>query len=129
MTDKADELETITLYNPFLMLDFISPVCEKEFDKDLLRYIDKETTEYTDGVFVFDVKEVRIKYFHEYMTLIRKGKRDEMTTTLKIVFTDNSELLCRQSMDSFIADFLPDYVIKLHECYPEIEEENKQNVR
>jgi hypothetical protein len=144
MSDKAHEMvnekvdkkpirkpknKSITLYNPFLILDFISPVCKQEFDKDLLKYIDIETTEYTNGVFVFDVKEVRIKYFHEYMVLMNNGKKEEMTPTLKVLFTDGSELLIRQRIDDFVKYFLPEYLLKLHECYSEYKDENKQNVR
>jgi len=93
MSDKADEEVTITLYNPFLMIDFISPVYEKVFSKERLKDVNRRTNEFTDGVFVFDVKELRIMYFHETMTLMKKGRKEEMTPTLLIVFTDGSELL------------------------------------
>jgi len=118
MTDKADEVQTITLYNPFLMLDFISPIYESEFDKEELKYIEKETTEFVDGIFVFDVKEVRIKYFHETQTLMRKGKKDVKVPTIIIVLTDETELLSRQTPQEFMETFLPQYLLKINDLFP-----------
>lgn len=118
MTDKADEVEMITLYNPFLMLDFISPIYETEFDKEQLKYVEKETTEFIDGVFVFDVKEVRIKYFHEVQTLMKKGKKDVKVPTILIVFTDETELLSKQTPKEFMETFLPEYLLKLNDVFP-----------
>lgn len=119
MSDKADEVQTITLYNPFITLDFISPVYgEPEFDKELLKYVEKETTEFIDGVFVFDVKEVRIKYFHETQTLMRRGKKDVKVPTIIIVFTDETELLSIQSIEEFTTTFLPEYLLKLNDVFP-----------
>jgi hypothetical protein len=115
MNDKENK---ITLYNPFVMLDFISPVYESEFDKEELRYVEKETTEFIDGIFVFDIKEVRIKYFHETNTLIRKGKKDVKVPTILIVLTDETELLSRQTPKEFMETFLPQYLLKINEVFP-----------
>jgi hypothetical protein len=118
MTDKADEVKTIILNNPFMTLDFISPVYEKVFSKERLKEVNKKTNEFTDGVFVFDVKELRIMYFHECMTLMKKGRREEMTPTLLIVFTDGSELLSRKSIKEFTTDILPQYLLKINNLFP-----------
>jgi len=118
MSDKSDEVQTITLNNPFMMLDFISPVYEKVFSKERLKEVNRRTNEFTDGVFMFDVKELRIVYFHECMTLMKKGRKEEMTPTLLIVFTDGSELLSRQGISEFINTFLPEYLLKLNDIFP-----------
>jgi hypothetical protein len=49
---------------------------------------------------------------------MKKGKREEMTPTLLIVFTDGSELLSRQSIKDFIAKTLPQYLLKLNDIFP-----------
>jgi hypothetical protein len=93
-------------------------VYEKVFSKEKLKDVNKRTNEFTDGVFVFDVKELRIMYFHECMTLMKKGRREEMTPTLLIVFTDGSELLSRKSIKEFTTDILPQYLLKINNLFP-----------
>ena len=133
MTDKADEIvnekvdkkpsrkpkkKPIVLYNPFIMLDFLNPTCKQEFDRDLLKYVDIPTGEYTDSVLVFDVKEVRIKSFYETKTLIKTGKKEELTPTVTIVFSDDTEEIVRLNITDFMTIFLPEYVVKINNIFP-----------
>jgi len=133
MTDKADEIvnekvdkkpsrkpkkKPIVLYNPFIMLDFLNPTCKQEFDRDLLKYVDIPTGEYTDSVLVFDVKEVRIKSFYETKTLIKTGKKEELTPTVTVVFSDDTEEIVRLNMADFMTIFLPEYLMRLNDIFP-----------
>lgn len=99
----------------FIIVDCIHPIYEKKFDKDLLDYIDIPTNEYNDEVFVFDVKEVRIKYFYSSKTLIK----EKMTDTTVIVLTDDNELLSKLEITQFIFIFFKDYNDKLKEYFSE----------
>ena len=114
------------LYNPFIMIDFISPVYEKVFSKERLKEVNKRTNEYTDDVFVFDIKEVRIKCFYETRTLIKIGKKEQLTPTVIVVFTDESELITKLSITNFMTIFLPEYLLKLNQIFPS--ETAQQNV-
>ena len=98
----------------FIIMDCIHPIFDKEFDKDLLDYIDIPTNEYNDEVFVFDVKEVRIKCFYETRTLIKIGRKEQLTPTVMVVFTDESELITKLSIKDFMTVFLPEYLLKLN---------------
>jgi hypothetical protein len=98
----------------FIIMDCIHCIYEKQFDKDLLDYIDIPTNEYNDEVFVFDVKEVRIKYFYSTKTLIK----EKMTDTTVIVLTDDNELLSKLEITEFIFIFFKDYSEKLKEYFP-----------
>jgi hypothetical protein len=133
MSDKAHEIvnkkarkkpitkpkkKLIELYNPFIMLDFINPTCKQEFDRDLLKYVDIPTGEYTDSVLVFDVKEVRIKSFYETRTLIKIGEEEELTPTVTIVFSDDTEEVTKLSVANFMTIFLPEYLLKLNQIFP-----------
>ena len=102
----------------FIIMDCIHPIFDKEFDKDLLQYIDIPTNEYNDEVFVFDVKEVRIKFFYSTKTLIKKGKKETMANTTVIVFTDDNELLSKLKITEFIFIFFKDYTEKLKQYFP-----------
>jgi hypothetical protein len=102
----------------FIIMDCIHTIYEKQFDKDLLEYIDIPTNEYNDEVFVFDVKEVRIKYFYSTKTLIKEKLKD----TTVIVLTDDNELLSKLEITEFIFIFFKDYAEKLKEYFPEIKE-------
>ena len=97
----------------FIIMDCIHCIYEKQFDKDLLDYIDIPTNEYNDEVFVFDVKEVRIKYFYSTKTLIK----ERMTDTTVIVLTDDNELLSKLEITEFIFIFFKDYTEKLKEYF------------
>jgi hypothetical protein len=88
-------------------------VCE-----DNHAYIDIPTNDYNDEVFVFDVKEVRIKYFYSTKTLIK----EKMTDTTVIVLTDDNELLSKLEITEFIFIFFKDYTEKLKQYFPEIKE-------
>jgi hypothetical protein len=99
----------------FIIVDCIHTIYEKQFDKDLLEYIDIPTNEYNDEVFVFDVKEVRIKYFYSTKTLIK----ERMTDTTVIVLTDDNELLSKLEITEFIFIFFKDYAEKLKQYFPE----------
>ena len=99
----------------FIIIDCIHPIYEKQFDKELLDYIDIPTNEYNDEVFVFDVKEVRIKYFYSAKTLIK----EKMTDTTVIVLTDDNELLSKLEITQFIFIFFKDYTDKLKEYFSE----------
>ena len=133
MTDKADEMvnekvdkkpsrkpkkKPIVLYNPFIMLDFLNPTCKQEFDRDLLKYVDIPTGEYTDSVLVFDVKEVRIKSFYETKTLIKTGKKEELTPTVTVVFSEDTEEIVRLNITEFMTIFLPEYLVKINNIFP-----------
>ncbi len=102
----------------FIIMDCIHCIYEKQFDKDLLEYIDIPTNEYNDEVFVFDVKEVRIKYFYSTKTLIK----ETMTNTTVIVLTDDNELLSKLEITEFIFIFFKDYSEKLKQYFPEIKD-------
>jgi hypothetical protein len=133
MSDKAHEMvnekvdkkpirkpknKSIVLYNPFIMLDFLNPTCKQEFDRDLLKYVDIPTGEYTDSVLVFDVKEVRIKSFYETKTLIKIGEEEELIPTVTIVFSDNTKEVTKLSIADFMTVFLPEYLLKLNQIFP-----------
>jgi hypothetical protein len=98
----------------FIIVDCIHPIFNKEFDKESLQYIDIPTNEYNDEVFVFDVKEVRIKYFYSTKTLIK----ERMTDTTVIVLTDDNELLSKLEITEFIFIFFKDYTEKLKQYFP-----------
>ncbi len=102
----------------FIIMDCIHCIYEKQFDKDLLDYIDIPTNEYNDEVFVFDVKEVRIKFFYSTKTLIK----DKMADTTVIVLTDDNELLSKLEITEFIFIFFKDYAEKLKEYFTENKE-------
>jgi hypothetical protein len=106
------------LYNPFIMVDFISPVYEKVFSKERLKEVYKKTNEYTDDVFVFDIKEIRIKCFYETRTTIKIGRKEQLTPTVTVVFTDESELVTKLSIANFMTVFLPEYLLKLNQIFP-----------
>ena len=108
----------------FIIIDCISPIFDKQFDKDSLEYIDIPTNEYNDEVFIFDVKEVRIKYFYSVKTLIKKGKRETLTDTTVIVFTDDNELLSKLNTTEFIIIFFKEYLDKLRIYFPETAQQN-----
>jgi hypothetical protein len=114
------------LYNPFIMIDFISPVYEKVFSKEKLKEVYKRTNEYTDDVFVFDIKEIRIKCFYETRTVIKIGRKEQLTPTVTVVFTDESELVTKLSIKDFMTIFLPEYLLKLNQIFPS--EAAQQNV-
>jgi len=116
MSEESDK--EIQIYNPFIMIDFISPVYEKVFSKERLKEVSKKTNEYTDCVFVFNIVDVRIKSFYETDTMILKGKKETKTPTVTVVFTDDSELLTRLSIKEFMTEFLPEYLVKLNQFYP-----------
>jgi hypothetical protein len=103
----------------FIIVDCIHPIFDKEFDKESLEYIDIPTNEYNDEVFVFDVKEVRIKFFYSTKTLIKKGKKETMENTTVIVLTDDNELLSKLEITEFIFIFFKDYSEKLKQYFPE----------
>jgi hypothetical protein len=113
--------ELIIPKNPFLFIDFLSPVYKQEFDKEELKYIEVPTDEYIDEVFVFDVKEVRIKYFCNHKIKIKTGKKTETIDTTLITFTDDTELLTRATIKELFEDFLTDYLLKIKTYYPEDE--------
>ena len=115
------------LDNPFLMIDFLAPIYKQEFDKEELKYIDIPTDEYTDEVFVFDVKELRIKYFHNVKTKIKEGKKTNSIDTTIIVFSDDTELLTRATVKELFEDFINDYVAKLNKYFKEEELEIDKN--
>jgi hypothetical protein len=102
----------------FIIVDCIHTIYEKQFDKESLEYIDIPTNEYNDEVFVFDVKEVRIKYFYSIKTLIKEKLKD----TTVIVLTDDNELLSKLSITEFIFIFFKDYAEKLKQYFPENKE-------
>mgnify|MGYP003424296458 FL=1 len=111
--------EVALLENPFLVIDFLSPVYEQKFDTDLLKDVDVPTDEYSDKVFVFDVKELRIKYFHSVDTKIKEGKKTNVVDTTIIVFSDNTELLTRATVKELFEDFINDYLTKLNKYFKE----------
>jgi hypothetical protein len=106
---------------PFIAVDYINPCFDKIFDRDLLKEVDVITNEYTDEVFLFDVKEVRIKYFFSTKTMIKKGKKETETETTTIVFTDETEVLCRCKISEFMNGVFIEYLQKLSKYYPAVE--------
>lgn len=104
--------------NSFLIIDYLAPIFKTEFDKEELKYIEIHTDEYNDEVFVFDCREVRIKYFNEIKTKIKTGKTIKNVSTTRIVFSDDSELLVRAEIKELFIDFIPDYLNKLNAYYP-----------
>jgi hypothetical protein len=105
------------MFSPFIIIDSYQPEYSFEFDKDTLRYEMAETGKYEKSVFVFNIYELPIKYFHPailYMDM------KEIYCTL-ITFSDDSQIYCTLALQQFVEEIITEYIIKTNEGYTDIQ--------
>jgi len=105
------------MFSPFIIIDFYHPEYSFEFDKDTLKYEMVETGRYEKNVFVFNIYELPIKYFHSAMLYM---DREEVECTL-ITFADDSQIYCTLALENFIKEVATEYIIKTNEGYTDIQ--------
>ena len=102
--------------SPFIIFDFYHPEYAFEFDRDTLKYEMVETGNYEKNIFVFNIYELPIKYFHNAILYM---DRKEVECTL-ITFADDSQIYCTLALKEFIEEVVTEYIIKLNESDPNI---------